>query len=119
MRAFAVTELPESLDWRDHRPAVVTPVKTQGGCGSCWAFSAVESIESHIALQTGKLLSLSPQQLTSCTPNPQKCGGSGGCSGATAQLAFNYTAQAGLSEIWDYPYESGITGGSGACQESV
>lgn len=120
MRAFMATELPESLDWRDHKPAIVTPVKKQGSCGSCWAFAAVESIESHIALTMGKLLSLSPQQLTSCTPNPSKCGGSGGCTGATAQLGFNYTVHSdGLSDMWDWPYESGITGEKGECHETT
>jgi len=118
MQAAAVVELPQRLDWREHYPSVVTPVKTQGSCGSCWAFSAAESIESHVALATGKLLSLSPQQLTSCTPNPDQCGGGGGCSGATAQLAFNYTIHAGLSEIWQWAYESGTTGQSGECQEA-
>ena len=39
----------------------------------------------------GPLLELSPQQLLACTPNPQHCGGEGGCEGATQALAFNYT----------------------------
>lgn len=100
--------LPESLDWRKHTPSVVSPVKSQGGCGSCWAFAAAEVIESRVALQTGVLLSLSPQELTSCTPNVKRCGGSGGCTGATSQLAFKYIEnQGGISDIWQYPYLSG------------
>jgi len=111
------TRLPAGFDWRDHRPSVITPVKEQGSCGSCWAFSATSSIESHVAISTGKLLSLSPQELTSCTPNPKHCGGGGGCSGAIAQLAFNYTAATGLREIWTYPYESGTTRRTGECRD--
>jgi hypothetical protein len=48
-----LTALPDSVDWRTHTPAVVSPVKNQGGCGSCWAFSTVETIESNIAINTG------------------------------------------------------------------
>jgi len=55
--------LPTSLDWRDHS-GVVTPVKNQGGCGSCWAFSAAETLESHLAIATGSASpTLSPQQI--------------------------------------------------------
>jgi len=114
--AATTAELPASVDWRNRVPAVVTPVKSQGGCGSCWAFSAAETIESHVALNTSILLSLSPQQLNSCTPNPNKCGGSGGCAGATAQLAYNYTMQGGLSSIWTAPYQSGTSHMTGECQ---
>uniref|UniRef100_A0A7S4T962 Peptidase C1A papain C-terminal domain-containing protein n=1 Tax=Alexandrium monilatum TaxID=311494 RepID=A0A7S4T962_9DINO len=106
---------PNSLDWRDHRPSVVTAVKSQGHCGSCWAFAASAVLESHIALRTGVLFDLSPQQLNACTPNPQRCGGSGGCTGATSQLAFNYTIQAGINSQWNYPYLSGITAETGEC----
>lgn len=103
-----VSDLPASVDWRDH--GVVTPTKNQGGCGSCWAFSATEVLESHVAVQTGKLLVLSPQELVSCAPNPDECGGTGGCSGATQWVGFNYTEHAGgLSLESSYPYQ-GITG---------
>merc|ERR1719394_1691528 len=113
--AFPST-LPDTIDWRDQRPNVVTPVKNQGMCGSCWAVTAVEVMETHIALKTGHLLELSPQQLTSCTPNPDQCGGDGGCDGATASLAFSYTIKAGISSQWLYPYTSGITGMTGKCK---
>ena len=64
----AVEDLPSQVDWRTKN--VVTPAKDQGGCGSCWAFSTAETLESHIAIQTGKLLKLAPQQFVSCMPNP-------------------------------------------------
>uniref|UniRef100_K3W9N3 Uncharacterized protein n=1 Tax=Globisporangium ultimum (strain ATCC 200006 / CBS 805.95 / DAOM BR144) TaxID=431595 RepID=K3W9N3_GLOUD len=56
--------VPASWDWREHD--VVTPVKNQGQCGSCWAFSAVAAMESAYALSTGKLESLSEQELVDC-----------------------------------------------------
>jgi len=107
--------LPEVVDWRGK--SVLTPVKDQGDCGSCWAFAAAEAIESNIAIKTGTLLSLSPQQITSCTPNPRECGGSGGCNGATAELAFEYVARAGIHQIWEYPYLSGVTTESEECYD--
>ena len=55
---------PASIDWRTKD--VVTPVKNQGGCGSCWAFSATEQIESDVQRELGEKYTLSPQQITSC-----------------------------------------------------
>jgi cathepsin L len=102
-----VSALPASLDWRTK--GVVTPVKDQGGCGGCWSFSAAETLESHIAIKTGKLFTFSEQQLIDCTPNPDQCGGTGGCSGATQELAFNYTMTIGSTLEKDYPYQA-VTG---------
>lgn len=105
--------LPDSVDWRSK--GVVTPVKNQGGCGSCWAFSAVETLESFLAIEEGakEASVLSEQQVVSCMANPEGCGGSGGCAGATQGQAFNYTSGAGLSLESDYPYQ-----GSGSCSAS-
>jgi cathepsin L len=105
-------DLPDRIDWRE-QDGVVTPVKNQASCGSCWAFSAVQTLESHLAIATGEAAPvLSPQQVVSCAPNPDHCGGTGGCKGSTQPLAFNYTANTGLSLNSDYPYTSsiGITG---------
>ena len=52
---------------------------------------------------------LAPQQLVSCSPNPQHCGGTGGCDGSTQELAFTYTEGTGLTLESDYSYE-GVTG---------
>jgi len=97
-----VENLPDSVDWRDK--GVVTPPKNQGGCGSCWAFSTTETVESHVAIATGTLPTLAPQELVSCMENPDECGGTGGCEGATAVLGFGYVSQYGLSSENDYPY---------------
>jgi len=99
-----VTDLPASVDWRTKN--MTTPVKDQGGCGSCWTFSATESLESHIAIKTGQLMVFSEQQIVSCATNPNKCGGTGGCEGATQEIAFNYTRDAGgISLESSYPYQ--------------
>lgn len=110
-----VSELPPSIDWRTK--SVVSPVKDQGACGSCWAFAATAVIESHVALNSGLLFDLSPQQITSCTPNPNKCGGNGGCAGATCELAFDYVAgtTTGILQEFQYSYSS-YYGNTGVCQ---
>jgi len=104
-----LSSLPPSVDWRT-KAGVVTKAKDQGGCGSCWAFSATETLESAAAIASGEAAPvLSPQQIVSCSPNPKHCGGSGGCEGSTQELAFAYTEGAGLVAEADYPYK-GVTG---------
>ena len=53
-------------------------------------------LESYLALSTGKLETLSPQQLVSCAPNPMHCGGKGGCAGSVCPMAFTYTQMMGV-----------------------
>jgi len=101
--------LPRHVDWRNR--GVVTPVKDQGRCGSCWTFAAAETLESHYAISTGRLNELSQQHIIDCVPNPQDCGGQGGCTGGTVELAYqtlmdNNTAAGGLATEWTYPYRS-------------
>jgi cathepsin L len=94
---------PQSIDWRTK--GAVTPVKNQGGCGSCWAFSATETVESAYQIASGNLLTLAPQTYVNCVQNPQHCGGTGGCEGATMELAFNLTVQTGIALEKDLPYQ--------------
>jgi hypothetical protein len=96
--------LPKAVDWR--AAGVTTPVKNQGRCGSCWAFASTSVLESHVALTTGKLMTLSVQELVSCAPNPRHCGGTGGCAGATAELAFQHVAEHGMVQEWEFGYQS-------------
>jgi len=110
----AVEDLPVSVDWRTKTPPVLTPVKDQRSCGSCWAFSATASVESALAIATGNLTILSPQNLVSCTPNPNHCGGSGGCDGATAELAFDYVKNKGIATEASWPYRAV----NGVCDET-
>jgi cathepsin L len=99
-----VAELPNSVDWR--QKGVVTPVKSQGGCGSCWAFATTAMLESHVAIHAGVLFELSTQELVSCMENPLQCGGNGGCTGATAELALEFVRQHGMVQEWEFGYQS-------------
>jgi len=97
-----------SVDWRTL--GAVTPVKNQGQCGSCWAFSATEQLESDYFLTYGSLKELSPQQITSCTTTCL------GCNGGNPINAWDYVNSFGGQEPKaDYPYVSGITQQTGTC----
>ncbi|MGO9314575.1 MAG: C1 family peptidase [Syntrophobacteraceae bacterium] len=64
--------LPAAFDWLSNG---VTPIKNQGGCGSCWAFSTVGALESKILIQGGGIVDLSEQYLVSCNLSGWSCGG--------------------------------------------
>ena len=105
-RAALLASLPESVDWRGK--GVTTPVKNQGHCGSCWAFASTAALESHVALRTGKLFEFSVQELVTCAPNPNHCGGTGGCGGSTAELAYEFLSSGrGVVTEWEWSYTSG------------
>jgi len=107
-------DAPISIDWRDK--GIVTPVKDQGECGSCWTFGTAETIESYYALKHMTIMDLSEQQILDCTPNPNDCGGTGGCGGGTAQLAMDrIIAMGGINTEWQYPYTS-YYGNAGECK---
>ena len=106
--------LPDSVDWR--KKGITTPVKNQGHCGSCWAFASTAALESHIALQTGKLFELSVQELVTCAPNTNHCGGTGGCNGNTAELAYDFVSSGrGMVTEWQWAYTSGTNHTAPAC----
>jgi C1A family cysteine protease len=110
-RTYADIEpLPEGTDALvDWTGTYTTPVKDQGYCGSCWAFSATEQTESDFMRQYGEEQILSPQQITSCDTS------SYGCQGGWTESAFEY-AEAGLETEADYPYTSGKAGVTGTCK---
>ena len=83
---------------------MVSPVKNQGGCGSCWAFSGTGAIESALLMNNQSLTILSEQQYVDCAPNPDECGGTGGCSGSIQPLLFEYAQTAGSRLESDYAY---------------
>jgi cathepsin F len=100
-------DIPDSFDWRLHE--AVTEVRNQGGCGSCWAFSAVQNIEGQFALKTHNLGFFSPQQLVDCDHE----GEDAGCNGGLMDSAFQYIQKTkGLESETDYQYE----GKNGACR---
>ena len=91
-QGFIGKQAPAEIDWRSQ--GVLNPIKNQGQCGSCWAFSTTGALESNIAVSTGSLNNFSEQQLVDC------CGDKGyqclGCSGAWPEWAFNYINSAGI-----------------------
>jgi len=88
-------------------------VKDQGSCGSCWAFASTSAIEASAAINGNTSPQvLSTEQVTQCTPNPNQCGGTGGCEGATAELAYQYVGNVtGLTTNARLPY----TASTGSC----
>lgn len=100
-----ISNIPDSKDWRDY--GVLTAVKDQGECGSCWSFGSATVLESQVAIKKGYLEVLSEQNILDCTPNPQECGGTGGCEGGTAEIAYaQMVKNGGLQTEWTYPYIS-------------
>lgn len=111
-----VNELPDSIDWRNKQLA--SAVKDQGGCGSCYAFAAAAMLEAYLAQSSGLMFNLSPQMGASCAPNPQSCGGSGGCEGGTAEIIFDHLANGGkMAQEYQYGY-TGYYGEDSECKDS-
>lgn len=101
-----VKAVPASTDWR--KKGAVTPIKNQGQCGSCWAFSAVAAAEGITKLSTGKLISLSEQELVDCDVK----GVDQGCNGGEMDDAFKFIMKnKGLTTESSYPY----TGSDDTC----
>jgi len=98
--------VPESVDWRGK---LATPIKDQGQCGSCWAFSAVAGTEGAYAKANGSLLSFSEQQLVDCAGGKY---GNQGCNGGLMDSAFDYEKVNGNMLESAYPY----TARDGTCQ---
>jgi len=109
------TTVKTSKDWTD---TALTPSKDQGQCGSCWAFSTVESMESAAILQDDMPYSVdepfigSPQELVSCDNK----GDDEGCNGGLPENGFKWFKKHALESEDDYPYKSGTSGKTGKCK---
>jgi len=92
--------------WSESSSFLAGPgMRNQGNCGSCWAISAVEAVEAQLQ-KSGTDVQLSAQALVDCVPNPQHCGGTGGCDGATGELAYSFMRDHGIPLEGDLPYNA-------------
>jgi len=98
----------DSIDWTTK--GAVTPVKNQGQCGSCWAFSSTGGLEGQWEIATGSLQSISEQQLVDCSKN----GGNAGCNGGLMDNSFEWYQTKAAATEGSYPY----TGRDGSCKSS-
>jgi len=116
----AIGAMPASFDWRQHKPAVVTPVKNQAACGSCWTFSTMETLESAWAIAGRGLPVLAPQELVDCSNDCSTDGSStpvcdDGCDGGWPWAAVQSLVELGGADSEaSYPYQ----GVDGTCQFS-
>jgi C1A family cysteine protease len=100
--------LPDSVDWVAN--GAVTPVKSQGKCGSCWAFSSTGALEGAWQIATGNLVSLSEQQLVDCSKHNH------GCKGGIMFAAFDYLkGSRPVCTEGSYSYKAA----NGVCKEST
>jgi len=105
-----ITDVADSVDWV--AKGAVTKVKNQQRCGSCWAFSTTGSLEGAYFVASGKLESLSEEDLVQCDHN-----GDQGCKGGLMDNAFSWISQHGICSEDSYPYTSG-GGVTGTCKKS-
>ena len=103
----------ETLDWRDVQD-VVTPVKNQGQCGSCWAFSATEAVESAYVIAGNKQVIMSPQELVDCSRG--LIHNNRGCKGGWYYWAYEWLEKHMTMTIEAYPYVSGTTEKANHCE---
>lgn len=99
---FKNAKIPEHVDWREK--GAVSPVKNQGHCGSCWAFSTTATLEAHWKIFVGgEFLDLAKQQLVDCAGQFDNHG----CQGGLPSHAFEYIRYAGgIQQEKDYPYRA-------------
>lgn len=111
LNAESEPALAKNVDWKNL--SMTQSVVDQGGCGSCWAVATSVMLQGRCEVATGKSRTFSPQQLVNCVKSPNECGGTGGCGGATVELAMNYVrnSPSGLLDLNAEEYK----GSDGKC----
>lgn len=95
--------IPDQVNWLHLNAS--SRVRNQGSCGSCWAIASATILEAHAEIHAAPHgRTFSAQELISCVPNPARCGGGGGCDGATVELALDWAMRNGLAEEEQSPY---------------
>lgn len=102
-KPIAESELPECVSWTGLHAMQKEQVLNQWSCGSCWAFSAAKILAAHSEIYQ-RFRTFSTEQIISCTKNPHHCGGNGGCSGATTEMAFEYVLGSNVQTDRMVPY---------------
>lgn len=114
-KPFVPSSSSSSIDWRSN--GIVNPVRDQGQCGSCWAFSTTSNAESVWAISSGKLYDLSEEWLVDCAT------GVGyfnmGCNGGNIDSALKYMINEGQCLETAYPYQAGTSQTAGKCHDCV
>lgn len=90
----------DDIDWV--AKGAVSPIKDQGQCGSCWAFSAVGNLEGVNEIATKSMKTFSEQQLVDCS----RAQGNQGCNGGWMDQAFQYVKAKGITTEDQYPYKA-------------
>ncbi|XP_063992142.1 cathepsin O-like isoform X1 [Diachasmimorpha longicaudata] len=105
-RVKRLIDIPPKFDWRTK--GVVTPVRAQGSCGACWAYTVVACVESMVAIKNSTLRSFSVQEMIDCAGN-----GNFGCNGGDicSLLSWLEDNEVPILPESDYP----VTGTSGTC----
>jgi len=104
-----IANAPDSIDWS--KKGATTSINDQGQCGSCWAFSTTEGVESGVFMSTGKLPThFSVQELVACEKQDD------GCDGGDIPEAVSYLKKKGMATNANYPDTSSKSGKSGRCK---
>ncbi|CAD5229871.1 unnamed protein product [Bursaphelenchus okinawaensis] len=105
-------DVPETYDWREHNG--VTPVRDQGGCGSCYVFGTLGAIESQLLIHKNVSSYLSAEEVLACTYNDKKYNDHG-CNGGAGEGVYQFVRDKGVTDNDHWKYDSSIHHFTGMC----